>query len=74
MAAELTPLTQQEIFQRATSAVDKIDQQGPRGVALCSTEEVEAMALLLAMSGLLPPLRACLRTPVNTDVKTSRTF
>ena len=49
------PIPASEIGRRARSAVDKIDAQGVRGVTLRSMEEIEAMALVCALSGLLPP-------------------
>lgn len=43
-----------ELIRRARRGVNKIDLLGPRGTTLCSMQEIEAMACLVAMSGLLP--------------------
>lgn len=47
-------LSHDAIRTRAASAVRKIDHLGPRGVTLCSMEEIEAMACLIALADLLP--------------------
>lgn len=50
-SARFTPET---LVAAAASAVAKVDLLGPRGTTLCTMDEVEAMALLIAMSGILP--------------------
>lgn len=45
----------QRLVQLAARAVHKVDLLGPRGTTLCSMDEIEAMACLLALSGMLPP-------------------
>jgi len=46
--------TQDEMLRLAASGVHKIDLLGPRGTTLCSMNEIEAMAVVVALSGLLP--------------------
>lgn len=46
--------TQEEILRLAGSAVNKVDLMGPRGTTLCTMDEIEAMAALIAINGLLP--------------------
>ncbi|WP_157057557.1 hypothetical protein [Loktanella sp. 3ANDIMAR09] len=46
--------TQDEMLRLAASAVAKVDLMGARGTTLCTMDEIEAMATLLAVSGLLP--------------------
>lgn len=53
MRVERIPLD--ELIRRARRGVIKVDLLGPRGTTLCSMDEIEAMACLVAMSGLLPP-------------------
>lgn len=52
--SETPRFTKDEINHLAGSAVAKIDIHGHRGVTLCSMREIEAMAVLIAMNGLLP--------------------
>jgi len=47
------PLTKGRVLSLARSAVDKIDGQGQRGITLCSVQEIEALAMVALMSGLL---------------------
>ncbi|MDF3420176.1 hypothetical protein HKX23_17645 [Sulfitobacter sp. KE29] len=42
------------LLRLAASGVAKVDLMGPRGTTLCTMEEIEAMAALIAISGLLP--------------------
>ncbi|APE43630.1 hypothetical protein BOO69_09545 [Sulfitobacter alexandrii] len=44
----------EELLRLAGSGVAKVDLMGPRGTTLCTMDEIEAMALLIAVSGLLP--------------------
>lgn len=48
-------LTPEIIGRRARRAVDKIDAQGLRGATLLSLQEIEALAMIAALSGLLAP-------------------
>lgn len=48
--------THQQLCALAANAVHKVDLLGPRGTTLVTCDEVEAMACMLAMSGMLPPL------------------
>ncbi|MGZ9811260.1 hypothetical protein ACXN5S_12430 [Pseudoroseicyclus sp. H15] len=43
-----------EMYALAQSGVSKVDLLGPRGTTLCSMEEIEAMAAVLAISGAIP--------------------
>lgn len=54
MNAPVAPLAMPQILIRASRALGKIDQYGARGVSMLSSDEVEAMALLLAVLGLVP--------------------
>ena len=45
-----------EIMRRASTALGKVDLYGARGVTMLSVDETEAMALLLALLGLVPTL------------------
>jgi hypothetical protein len=45
--------TPAELRRLAGSAVAKVDLLGPRGTTLCTMEEVEALAVVAALSGLL---------------------
>ncbi|TKD17929.1 hypothetical protein FBT96_12350 [Rhodobacter capsulatus] len=47
-------LTPEEMVTRAATALGKIDLYGARGITMVSFEEIEAMACLLADSGLPP--------------------
>ena len=51
------PIDTNTMPERAARALGKVDHWGPRGLTMLSTEEVEAMALTLAMLGLVavPP-------------------
>ena len=49
-------LTLDLIRLRAARAVHKVDLLGPRGTTLCSMDEIEAMACICALSGLLPAI------------------
>ena len=48
----VTPVTEAEMLDHAARAVGKVDLYGSRGVTMVSTEEIEAMALTLALLGL----------------------
>lgn len=45
--------TPEELQRLAGSAVAKVDLLGARGTTLCTMEEVEALAIIAALSGLL---------------------
>lgn len=47
-------LTIPELTERAARGVGKVDRDGLRGATLVSADEVEAMALLLAILGVTP--------------------
>lgn len=47
--------TMPEILSLAASGVSKIDLLGPRGTTLVTCDELEAMACVVVMSGVLPP-------------------
>ena len=42
------------ILQRASAALGRVDLHGRRGVTDLSVDQIEAMALLLALLGLIP--------------------
>ena len=46
--------TENEMLRLAAKAVRKVDLLGPRGTTLCTMEEIDAMACVLALSGVLP--------------------
>tara|TARA_R110002094_G_scaffold160396_11_gene145827 strand:- start:765 stop:986 length:222 start_codon:yes stop_codon:yes gene_type:complete len=46
--------TQQEMLQLAGSAVAKVDLLGSRGTTLCTMDEIEAMASVIVLAGVLP--------------------
>lgn len=48
------PFQPDELLRLASSGVAKVDLLGPRGTTLCTMDEIEAMAALIAISGLLP--------------------
>ena len=52
--AEVARFTPEELIRLAGSAVAKIDLLGERGTTLCTCNEIEAMAVLVVMSGVLP--------------------
>lgn len=44
----------EKLVRLAASGVAKVDLLGPRGTTLCTMDEIEAMAMVIAASGLLP--------------------
>ncbi|RUS64898.1 hypothetical protein EGN72_02585 [Pseudorhodobacter sp. E13] len=52
--ADVTRLTLQELTLRAARGLGKVDTLGHRGVTLVTADEVEAMAGMLALFGLVP--------------------
>ncbi len=50
------PIYERTMLERASRAVGKIDTHGRRGITICSADEIEAMALVLAALGLVPTL------------------
>ncbi|MCW9041717.1 MAG: hypothetical protein OQK05_00115 [Pseudopelagicola sp.] len=56
------------MLRLAASGVTKVDLLGPRGTTLCSMDEIEAMAGLIASAGLLPPLSERLENKEETNV------
>lgn len=52
--ADLTRLTLQELMERAARGLGKVDALGHRGVTLVTVDEIEAMAGMLALFGLVP--------------------
>lgn len=52
--SEITRIPAENILVRASKAIGKVDLHGKRGVTDLSLDEVEAMALLLAVLGLAP--------------------
>lgn len=54
MNQQIERIPYDRLISLATGAVRKVDDQGPRGITLCSIEEIEALAGVAALSGLLP--------------------
>ena len=62
------------ILQRASTALGRVDLHGRRGVTDLSVDQIEAMALLLALLGLIPTYPgeappAIFFTPVKEPLK-----
>ncbi len=51
---EVRRFTQEEMLRLAGSAVAKVDLLGPRGTTLCTMDEIEAMAAVIILAGVLP--------------------
>lgn len=60
------PMDPSAMLDRAEAAVAKIDLWGQRGVTGVSTEDIAAMALVIALSGAIPALRARLTVSYPT--------
>lgn len=68
MAKAPEPIDPGQMITRAARALGKVDLYGvPRGVTMITTQEIEAMALLLAALG-LTPLQP--ETPAPADART----
>lgn len=52
--ADVPPLRPRDVLTRASTAVGKVDLYGRRGVTMLSCDECEAMAVLLAILGIVP--------------------
>lgn len=52
--AEIVPIAPRPMLLHASRALGKVDLHGHRGLTMLSIDEVEAMALLLALFGLVP--------------------
>ncbi len=50
------PFSEPEMIALAASGVTKIDLMGSRGASLVTTDELVAMACIVAASGLIPPI------------------
>lgn len=48
--------TEDQMLRLAAKGVAKVDLMGPRGTTLCTMDEIEAMALVLAALGVGPKL------------------
>lgn len=62
------------ILSRASAALGRVDLHGRRGVTDLSVDQIEAMALLLALLGLIPtlpgePAPTIFFTPVKEPLK-----
>lgn len=63
-----TPFETEHMINLAANGVNKIDLLGARGATLVTTDELVAMACLLAASGAIPPIPE--RTaPKNPNLK-----
>lgn len=54
MTEPVKPFAQREMLEAASRGLGKIDLWGPRGATLVSMDEIEAMACVLALLGLVP--------------------
>lgn len=54
MSASTRPMPAPEVLLHASRALGKIDLYGPRGISMVTFQETEAMALLLAVFGVVP--------------------
>lgn len=54
MVEQIRRFSHDEMLRLAASGVHKVDLLGPRGTTLCSMDEIDAMAGIVALSGLLP--------------------
>ena len=48
--------TKDEVPRLAANGVNKVDLLGERGITTVTSEEIAAMAAVIALSGALPPL------------------
>ena len=48
--------TEDEVLRLAANGVNKVDLLGERGITTVTSEEIAAMAAVIALSGVLPPL------------------
>lgn len=71
--ADVPPMPAPEVLHLAAKALGKIDLYGPRGISMVTFQEVEAMALLLAVLGVVPirpdisaPTILMPQTPIST--------
>ncbi len=53
MADDPRRFAPEEMLRLAASGVHKVDLLGPRGTTLCSMDEIEAMAGVIVLSGVL---------------------
>ena len=72
MAAETQRLTEAQILRRAATGLGKVDAYGLRGASLISMDEIEAMAALLALCGLIPIPPGPETRPQTTIIKKER--
>lgn len=56
MSVPVVPIAPRPMLVHASRALGKVDLHGQRGVTMLSIDEIEAMALLLAVFGLVPTL------------------
>jgi len=52
--SDVIPVARRAMLVHASRALGRVDLHGQRGLTLLSIDEIEAMALLLAMFGLVP--------------------
>lgn len=63
-----------DVLRAASTAIGKIDLYGRRGLSMVSADEIEAMALMLAVLGVVPTIPGrtapdTLYTPVERSLK-----
>lgn len=54
MPKQIEPMSVDRMIRLTASGVAKVDLMGPRGTTLCTMDEIEAMALMIVASGILP--------------------
>lgn len=52
--SDIRRFTPDDLVQLSASAIAKIDLLGPEGTSHCTSDEVEAMATMIVLAGLLP--------------------
>lgn len=62
-----------EAVQLAQSAVSKIDRLGARGTTLCTVREIEALAAMVVLSGVLltPQAQLASSSDISNPLETS---
>lgn len=61
-----------EMSNLAASAVSKVDLMGNRGTTLVTSDEIEAMAAVIAVSGILPPVAERVNAGTYPEFRTTR--
>ena len=64
--------SQAEMENLAASAVSKVDLMGNRGTTLVTSDEIEAMAAVIVVSGVLPPVAERMNAGTYPEFRTTR--